>query len=178
MTLDEIKAAVLAGKRVCWGTRSYEVVRSIGDQWLIKSLATGNYMGLTQSDGVTLNGDPEDFKIIPTLDGKPEDLQAAASRTKYDDMINFARRMQGDKLLAEMRKSDKLGAELLGHFFEEVVLQLTELQEENADLKARCMRCQTTGTVRTGFMPDSGQTKCLDCGGTGDTRNRDPKDFE
>lgn len=62
MTLNEIKAAVLAGKRVCWSNEAYEVVHTNG-QWLIVCTHNDNAIGLTWMDGVTMNGKPEHFFI-------------------------------------------------------------------------------------------------------------------
>lgn len=67
MTLDEIKAAVLAGKRVFWSNLNYEVLRHVfkngEENWCIVCLGNGHTIGLTWLDGVTLNGKPEDFFI-------------------------------------------------------------------------------------------------------------------
>lgn len=68
MTLEEIKAAVRAGKTVCHGTRAYEVRLSqyrdgSGEQWLIVCTFNDYAIGLTWRDGVTMNGKPEDFFI-------------------------------------------------------------------------------------------------------------------
>lgn len=67
MTLDEIKAAVIAGKRVFWVSLNYEVLRHVGkngaENWGIVCLGNGHTIGLTWLDGVTLNGKPEDFFI-------------------------------------------------------------------------------------------------------------------
>ncbi len=63
MTLDEIKAAVNAGKRVCWANTDYQVVRDTIGQWLICCTNNDSCIGLTWRDGVTMNGEPEDFFI-------------------------------------------------------------------------------------------------------------------
>ena len=63
MTLDEIKAAVNAGKCVCWANTGYQVVRDTADQWLIRCTDNDSCIGLTWRDGVTINGKPEDFFI-------------------------------------------------------------------------------------------------------------------
>lgn len=60
MTLEEIKAAVEAGKKVCWSTPLYEV-RKANDQWLIVCTINNNAIALTWTDGVTLNGQRMDF---------------------------------------------------------------------------------------------------------------------
>ncbi len=60
MTLDEIKAATLAGKLVHWSNDGYRVTHN-KDQWLIVCDWNGHAIGLTWTDGTTLNGRPEEF---------------------------------------------------------------------------------------------------------------------
>jgi hypothetical protein len=64
MTLDEIKAAVDSGQRVCWANRGYEV-RHWGrsDEYVIVCTSNDHAIGLTWADGVTVNGRPEEFFI-------------------------------------------------------------------------------------------------------------------
>lgn len=62
MTLDEIKAAVRAGKVVHWKSGGYTVIDD-GNRFLIVFTSTGNAMGLTWTDGVTMNGHPDDFFV-------------------------------------------------------------------------------------------------------------------
>lgn len=61
MTLSEIKAAVRRGDTVHWGNPGYTVVVDSTDSWYI--VHRHNTIGLTWTDGVTLNGDPDDFYI-------------------------------------------------------------------------------------------------------------------
>ena len=67
MTLEEIKTAVRAGRRVCWATQSYEVRRWAreGDreEFFIVCTHNQNTIGLTWRDGTTMNGRPEQFFI-------------------------------------------------------------------------------------------------------------------
>lgn len=63
MTLEQIKAAVLAGKTVHWQNKGYTVQVDNANQWYILSTPNNNYIGLTWQDGVTLNGKPEQFYI-------------------------------------------------------------------------------------------------------------------
>lgn len=63
MTLEEIKAAVKAGIRVYWRNDRYEVIEDSDGQWFICDDDSESYIGLTWSDGVTMNGDGEDFYI-------------------------------------------------------------------------------------------------------------------
>lgn len=65
MTLDEIKAAVLAGKTVHWISEIY-VVTNVGDTWDVICTENQHCIGLTRQDGITLNCEnPEDFYIKP-----------------------------------------------------------------------------------------------------------------
>lgn len=64
MTLSEIKKAVESGKTVYWKNPSYEVVKQQNGEWVIKCTLNNNYIiGLTWTDGETMNGKPEDFLI-------------------------------------------------------------------------------------------------------------------
>ena len=64
MNLQEIKAAVLAGKTVHWSTTAYAVrYNERGDCFNIVYTPDGNCIGLTWRDGVTLNGKPKEFFI-------------------------------------------------------------------------------------------------------------------
>ena len=68
MTLEEIKAAVDAGKTVCWANVGYRVIHDTSngcDQWLIKCRWNNHCVGLTWRDNVTVNGKPEQFFIYP-----------------------------------------------------------------------------------------------------------------
>ena len=63
MNLDEIKAAVLAGKTVHWASEAYRVIRDSVGQWLIVCDMNGDCTGLTWRDGVTVNGKPDEFFV-------------------------------------------------------------------------------------------------------------------
>lgn len=62
MTLQEIKQAVQQGKTVHWANEGYRVLRDKFNQWFIV-FHTGNAIGLTWQDGVTLNGKEHEFYI-------------------------------------------------------------------------------------------------------------------
>lgn len=66
MNLDEIKNAVAAGKTVHWKNDGYVVYR-VGEyndyDWIIVFIYNQYTIGLTWKDGVTMNGEPEDFYI-------------------------------------------------------------------------------------------------------------------
>lgn len=61
MTLEEIKAAVDAGKTVHWANQGYEVIRGESGEYLIRCRHNGHCTGLAWSGG--LNGKPEDFYV-------------------------------------------------------------------------------------------------------------------
>jgi hypothetical protein len=62
MNLQEIKAAVKAGKTVYCGNEAYVVIEAKG-QWLIRCLLNDYCIGLTWLDGTTMNGKPEEFYV-------------------------------------------------------------------------------------------------------------------
>lgn len=53
--VDDIKAAIEMGYRVFVGNKAYEVKKYGKNQWLIACELNGSYIGLTHTDGVTLN---------------------------------------------------------------------------------------------------------------------------
>jgi hypothetical protein len=63
MKLEEIKAAVLAGRVVHWKSGAYEVMRDGVGQWFIVCRFNGSLSSLTWSDGVTMSEKPEDFFV-------------------------------------------------------------------------------------------------------------------
>lgn len=63
MTLEEIKAAVDAGKKVHWANAGYEVRKSADGEYFIIFTSNQSVIGLTWSDGITMNGDEKDFFI-------------------------------------------------------------------------------------------------------------------
>jgi hypothetical protein len=69
MNLDQIKAAIEAGKKVCWRTFGYEVIKDTIGQYLIRCSYNGHCIGLTWSDGKTLNGKPEEFFVDKPING-------------------------------------------------------------------------------------------------------------
>ena len=68
MNLEQIKTAVDSGKRVCCGNRSYEVIHDNIGQWLIRCTANNSCIGLTRSDGVTLNENEDKFFVDNCVD--------------------------------------------------------------------------------------------------------------
>lgn len=68
MTLEQIKTAVRAGRKVFWKSHAYEVQRHVGrrtgnEQWLIVCTLNQDCIGLTHLDGVTMNGKELDFFV-------------------------------------------------------------------------------------------------------------------
>jgi len=61
MTLQEIKQAIEEGKKVFWINSLYEVIKDRNNEYFIKSTSNNHCIGLTWSDGVTMNGDENDF---------------------------------------------------------------------------------------------------------------------
>ena len=72
MKLEEIKKAVENGKRVFWKDENYEVVKGKAG-FLITCTANNFAIGLTHADGVTMNGDENDFFVEGE---KPETVEA------------------------------------------------------------------------------------------------------
>ena len=63
MNLQEIKKAIQEGLTVCWSNEGYEVQKSKFGEYNIVWLADNNCIGLTWLDGITLNGQEEEFYI-------------------------------------------------------------------------------------------------------------------
>ena len=62
MKLNEIKEAVLAGKTVHWKNGAYRVTHfPRTNSFLIECVLNGDCIGLTWTNGVTMNGDEADF---------------------------------------------------------------------------------------------------------------------
>ena len=62
MTVEEIKAAVANGDRVCWRQRNYEVIEDALGKFLIRCTNNGYCIGLHSIDGI-LNGKESEFYI-------------------------------------------------------------------------------------------------------------------
>jgi hypothetical protein len=62
MNLRNIKTAVREGLKVHWANELYEV-QNKGDAWYIVCVSNGSCVGLTWSDGKTLNGKANQFFI-------------------------------------------------------------------------------------------------------------------
>lgn len=64
MTVQEFKKAVNEDKTVCWVPPAYRVIKDSIGQYLIICLLNNNCIGLTWRDGVTLNGEEQEFFTI------------------------------------------------------------------------------------------------------------------
>ena len=62
MKLDEIKEAVDDGISVYWKSDIYEVIKGKAG-YFVKCTLNDSAIGLTWEDGVTMNGEEEDFYI-------------------------------------------------------------------------------------------------------------------
>jgi hypothetical protein len=62
MNLQEIKSAIESGKKVCWANSRYEVIKHKDGEFSIVC-DNGHSIGLTWTDGKTLNGKEDDFYI-------------------------------------------------------------------------------------------------------------------
>lgn len=70
MTLQQIKDALKAGKRVHWISEAYQVIDGGKAGLLIECKLNGHCIGLTWADGVTMNGSEKDFftwQEVPTI---------------------------------------------------------------------------------------------------------------
>ena len=63
MKLEEIKASVESGETVHWANTAYRVIKANNGGWLVICDTNGYCIGLTHLDGVTMNGEEEDFFI-------------------------------------------------------------------------------------------------------------------
>jgi hypothetical protein len=64
MNLQEIKEAINNGQKVYWANENYEVILGKSGYYLIECVVNGNCIGLTHIDGVTLNGNENEFYTI------------------------------------------------------------------------------------------------------------------
>jgi len=61
MTLKEIKAALAIGRKVHWSNTAYDVILDSVPQYLINCNLNDHCIGLTWTDGTTMNGREMDF---------------------------------------------------------------------------------------------------------------------
>ena len=69
MTLEEIKAAIDAGRTVHWANTGYRVQKDSLGQYLITFEPNGSTIGLTDRSGQRLNGKAAEFFIAQSEDG-------------------------------------------------------------------------------------------------------------
>ena len=70
MDIAEIKEAVESGQTVHWASKSYRVLKDNVGQWLIQCVINGHCIGLTWRDGVTMNGEEQQFFIGNSIGGE------------------------------------------------------------------------------------------------------------
>ena len=63
MKLEEIKSTVDRGQSVKWSNKLYDVIKDSLGQYLIVCCSNQYTIGLTHTDGKTLNGRPSEFYI-------------------------------------------------------------------------------------------------------------------
>jgi hypothetical protein len=66
MTLNQIKEAINNGINVYWKNKGYKVIKDKYNQYLIVYYPNNHAIGLTHNDGITMNGNEEDFFIDNT----------------------------------------------------------------------------------------------------------------
>lgn len=96
MNLNEIKAAIKAGKRVKWKHDGYNVICDKLGQFLIVCADNQSTIGLTWQDGVTLNGEEDEFYIQETQRYKVSVYDGYSTSTfyregTYDEVSNSCR---------------------------------------------------------------------------------------
>jgi len=106
MNADEIKAAIEAGKKVFWSNDGYEVIKDKLGQFMIKCIHNGHCIGLTWTDGKTLNGKPEEFFILENGRVMPENLYSALVEAKiqidhHESDLRFPTTEQSSAILAK-----------------------------------------------------------------------------
>jgi hypothetical protein len=62
MNLNEIKEAIDSGKKVFWKQDNYQVIKG-KYEYLIECKSNKHCIGLTWRDGITMNGEEQDFFI-------------------------------------------------------------------------------------------------------------------
>ena len=100
MHLGRIKRAVKAGKTVHWATDLYRVIEDSKGQWLIKCDHNGSCIGLTHTDGVTMNGEPKQFFISdkPEKKRKPQPDYNAGPSWAYPLPVIREELVEGDSV--------------------------------------------------------------------------------
>ena len=122
MTLDEIKSAVEAGHVVHWHNSAYKVVKDDLGQWMVKCTDNGHCIGLTARDGVTMNGEPNEFFVVfkggvgfrNTIKPQRPVVYVAIYRFEFGDEV----KVFGSRWAAE-RWRDEIGRENWGDMWPE-----------------------------------------------------------
>jgi hypothetical protein len=88
MNLQEIKDAVTEGKNVYWANKRYKVVKDKIGQWLI-TCDGGSAIGLTHQDGVTMNGEEDEFFMLDENGEKMKNVKATGEADQDYDIELF-----------------------------------------------------------------------------------------
>jgi len=156
MTLDQIKQAIAEGKSVKWANDAYDVIRSTTGEYLIVCSLNQNAIGLTWTDGVTINGKPEDFYIAKTsaeiyaeaealaeaedeaeTKAKAEALQATIEQMKAEIFTYIQQAVIPSTVASFSELHDYIDANCLGGFCDddsEINARILELQDERDSL--------------------------------------------
>jgi hypothetical protein len=86
MTLDEIKQAIAEGRKVYHGNENYQVILDNLGRYLIVCEFNGYTIGLTHSNGQTMNGKEEDF-----FSETPRELREIQTHALIVDMMENPR---------------------------------------------------------------------------------------
>jgi hypothetical protein len=92
MTVDEIKSAVDAGKTVYWSNPGYKVIKDSIGQYLICFTPNKSCIGLTWTDGVTLNGKEEEFYVAE--EEGPSETETETSYASKKNTVKVAGRYE------------------------------------------------------------------------------------
>lgn len=93
MTLEQIKAAVLAGETVHYQNGGYVVTYDHGRFYILCTF-NGSMIGLTWQDGVTMNGDEREFYLGQEDNGAPAHGVCDVIRTLQRNVEYLANRMK------------------------------------------------------------------------------------
>jgi len=89
MTLPEIKQAIEDGNKVYWTHEGYEVVKNTADRYSINCTINGSCIGLTWTDGVTMNGGESDFFVLKPCRECGEEFKANYRLGHYCDKCTY-----------------------------------------------------------------------------------------
>jgi hypothetical protein len=115
--LQTICGSVIQGKTVHWSNENYVVIRDDIGQWMIQCVKNGHCIGLTWSDGSTLNGKEDDFYVAVTPEERLQQLTSFAKQLEALATQMWQRRSNGMDMGEMISQLDNLAfvmSELLG----------------------------------------------------------------